>query len=65
MSMDNDVYNISTSTTIPATKDNTVVYFDAEDHETRIRDLESRITSLENDFDKLTAFVNTINNRIR
>lgn len=63
--MENDVYNISTSCTIPATKDNTVVYYDAEEHEIRIRDLEARLASLENDFDKLTAFVNSINSRIR
>jgi hypothetical protein len=47
-----------TTGNIPATNDPTTVNYDARDE--KIAALELRLTSLEDDFTKLTAFVNSI-----
>jgi hypothetical protein len=47
-----------TTGNMPATQDVTTTYFDARD--AKIAALELRLESLENDFTKLTAFVNSI-----
>ena len=47
-----------TTGSIPATNDPTTVNYDARDE--KIAALELRLTSLEDDFTKLTAFVNSI-----
>jgi|LauGreDrversion2_6_1035139.scaffolds.fasta_scaffold22936_1 hypothetical protein len=47
-----------TTGSIPATNDPTTVNYDARDE--KIASLELRLTSLEDDFTKLTAFVNSI-----
>jgi len=46
---------------MPITTDPTTVYFDARDE--KIAALELRLASLEEDFTKLTAFVNSIANK--
>ena len=46
---------------MPITTDPTTVYFDAGDE--KIAALELRLASLEEDFTKLTAFVNSIANK--
>jgi hypothetical protein len=51
----------TTSGNMPATQDDTTVYFDARD--AKIASLELRLQSLEDDFTKLTAFVNSIANK--
>jgi len=50
-----------TTGNMPATPDNTTVYYDARDE--KIASLELRLQSLEDDFTKLTAFVNNIANK--
>lgn len=47
-----------TTGSIPATNDLTTVNYDARDE--KIAALELRLSSLEDDFTKLTAFVNSI-----
>jgi hypothetical protein len=46
---------------MPITTDPTTVYFDARDE--KIAALDLRLASLEEDFTKLTAFVNSIANK--
>jgi hypothetical protein len=46
---------------MPITTDPTTVYFDVRDE--KIAALELRLASLEEDFTKLTAFVNSIANK--
>lgn len=50
---------------IPATQDETVMFFDASGSEQKIAELQVRLASLEEDFSKLTAFVNLINDKIK
>lgn len=50
-----------TTGSVPATNDPTTVNYDARDE--KIAALELRLTSLEDDFTKLTAFVNNIANK--
>lgn len=49
---------------IPATQDDTVVDFSVTSNEQKVAELEVRLASLEEDFSKLTAFVNSINDRL-
>lgn len=55
MCMHNMCMEFTTSGNAPATQDVTTVYYDAQ-----IAALELRLQSLEDDFIKLTAFVNSI-----
>ncbi len=59
--MHNMHMEFTTSGNMPATQDDTTVYFDARD--AKIASLELRLQSLEDDFTKLTAFVNSIANK--
>lgn len=58
MCMHNNSMEFVTTGNMPATQDVTTTYFDARD--AKIAALELRLESLENDFTKLTAFVNSI-----
>ncbi|NBW57505.1 hypothetical protein EB118_22450 [bacterium] len=59
--MHNKNMEFVTTGNMPATPDNTTVYYDARDE--KIASLELRLQSLEDDFTKLTAFVNNIANK--
>lgn len=53
------------SGSIPAINQETVSYHDMSGTDQKIAELQIRLSSLEEDFSKLTAFVNTINSKIK
>lgn len=55
----------TTTGIVTATQDDTVVHVDVSDTDYRIAALETRLASLEEDFSKLTAFVNTIYSKLK
>jgi hypothetical protein len=50
--------------TMPVTTESTVTYYDAS-REQYVTELETRLSSLEEDFSKLLIYVNEINNNVK
>ena len=59
-----DMSNTHHTGTMPVTTESTVTYYDAS-KEQYVTELETRLSSLEEDFSKLLIYVNGINNDVK